>query len=253
MDSMDGMDSKDTIEFNQPEPAGDAGNDPTGAAGGDRTVGASGRLASGRVRWPGRSKWSGRTRRVVTTVAASAVLLGGGAGIGMALTGGASASTANSQNVGSVTGIGAGTGTSATNAASTAAAGRCAKLVQALRNHDRLRAANGVQAFCRHRLLRLALVGAEHGEVTFQTKAGPKTFAFERGTIQAVTGSAITVMAKDGTTWSWDLTSSSKLRQAGHQVTTANLRTGEQILVAGPVVNGTRDATLIRIRDASGS
>jgi len=257
---MDGMDSKDTIEFNQPEPAGDAGNDPTGAAGNDRTVGASGGLASGRVRWPGarwpgRAKWSGRTRRVVTTVAASAVLLGGGAGIGMALTGGASASTANSQNVGSVTGtsIGAGTGTGATNAASTAAAGRCAKLVQALRNHDRLRAANGVQAFCRHRLLRLALVGAEHGEVTFQTKAGPKTFAFERGTIQAVTGSAITVMAKDGTTWSWDLTSSSKLRQAGHQVTTANLSTGEQILVAGPVVNGTRDATLIRIRDASGS
>ena len=36
---------------------------------------------------------SGRTKRIVTTVAASAVLLGGGAGIGVALTGGASAST----------------------------------------------------------------------------------------------------------------------------------------------------------------
>jgi hypothetical protein len=236
MDS-NGMDSMDTIEFNQPEPAGVAGSDP-----------ASGRARwLGRPRWPGRAKWSGRTRRVVTTVAASAVLLGSGAWIGMALTGGASASTANSQNVGS------GTGSAATIAADTSAVGRCADLVQALRNHDRLRAAKGVQAFCRHRLLRLALVGGEHGEVTFQTKAGPKTIAFERGTIQAVSSSAITVLAKDGTTWSWDLTMNTKLGKAGQQATTASLSTGELVLVVGPVVNGTHDARLIRIRGAGGS
>jgi hypothetical protein len=96
-------------------------------------------------------------------------------------------------------------------------------------------------------------VGGEHGEVTFQTKAGPQTIAFERGTIQAVSSSAITVLAKDGTTWSWDVTSSTKLREGAHKVTTANLSTGEQVLVAGPLVNGTHDAKLIRIRAASGS
>jgi hypothetical protein len=239
MDSMDGtngMDNMDnTIEFAQPEETGEAAAngapDPAGGL--------------------GRPKWSGRTRRVVTSVAASAVLLGSGAGIGMAITGGASASTSasttNSAN------IGAGAGTSATTASSTAVAGRCARLVQVLRNHGHSRAAIRVQALCRHRLLRLALLGGEHGEVTFQTKAGPKTIAFERGTIQAVSSSAITVLAKDGTTWSWDLTANTKLREAGHQATTANLSTGELVLVAGPVVSGTHDARLIRIRNASGS
>ena len=227
MDSMDGM---DTTEFEQPDPASRPGatdaTDATDPAG-----------------TPGRAKWSGRTKRVVTTVAASAVLLGSGAGIGVALTGGASASTG-----------GASTGTastaSATTTAASAAAGRCAKLEQRLRSHGHSVAATRLHALCRNPLARLALVGGAHGTVTFQTKTGPKTIAVERGTIQSVTSSAITVLAKDGTTWTWDFTTSTVVRQAGSAVARDKLSTGEQVLVGGQVVSGVNDARLIRIRKA---
>ena len=219
--AMDSMDSMDTIQFESTDPS--------------RTP-------------PPAERRSRRTRRIVTSVAASAVLLGSGAGIGMALTGGASASTGGASG-GSATGSAA-TGSAATTAAYSAA-GRCAKLEQRLRSNGHLTAASRVQAFCRRPLLRLALVGGEHGEVTFQSKSGPKTIAFERGTIHAVSSSAITVAAKDGTTWTWDFTSSTKVRDAGQKVTTAKLSTGELVLVGGPVVNGAHDARLIRIHDAS--
>ena len=236
---MDSMDNNDTIQFSQPDPA----STPGGAASTAADPAAPGDPASGPAT-PAR-RWSGRTKRVVTSVAASAVLLGSGAGIGMALTGGAAASTGN----GSVS-------TSASGSAATAAhspAGRCARLVQRLRSNGHPKAASYVQAFCRRPLLRLALVGGEHGEVTFQTKSGPKTIAFERGTIQAVSSSSITVVATDGTTWVWDLASNTKLREARQQVSTAKLSMGELVLVAGPVVNGTHDARVVRIRTSNGS
>jgi hypothetical protein len=219
--AMDSMDSMDTIQFESTDPSSTP---------------------------PPAERRSRRTRRIVTSVAASALLLGSGAGIGMALTGGASASTGGASG-GSATGSAA-TGSAATTAAYSAA-GRCAKLEQRLRSNGHLTAASRVQAFCRRPLLRLALVGGEHGEVTFQSKSGPKTIAFERGTIHAVSSSAITVAAKDGTTWTWDFTSSTKVRDAGQKVTTAKLSTGELVLVGGPVVNGAHDARLIRIHDAS--
>jgi hypothetical protein len=86
--------------------------------------------------------------------------------------------------------------------------------------------------------------------VTFQTKTGPKTIAVERGTIQSASSSAITVLAKDGTTWTWDLTSSTVVREAGSVVTRDKLSTGEQVLVGGQVVSGVNDARLIRIQKA---
>jgi hypothetical protein len=236
---MDSMDNNDTIQFSQP----DAASTPGGAASTPGGAAAPGDPASGPA---GARRWSGRTKRVVTSVAASAVLLGSGAGIGLALTGGASASTGSGS---------AGTSASGSAAATAAhsAAGRCAKLMQRLRSNGHPKAASRVQAICRRPLLRLALVGGEHGEVTFQTKSGPKTIAFERGTIHAVSSSSITVVATDGTTWTWDLASNTKLREARQQVTTAKLSTGELILVAGPVVNGTHDARVVRIRSGSGS
>jgi hypothetical protein len=224
MDSMDSMDNMDTTEFEQPDSAN-----------------APGAIGTPDPGTPSRAKWSGRTKRVVTTVAASAVLLGSGAAIGVALTGGASASTG---------GASAGTASTATTAAS-AVAGRCAKLAQRLRSHGHPVVANRLSTFCRNPLARLALVGGAHGTVTFQTKTGPKTIAVERGTIQSASSSAITVLAKDGTTWTWDLTTSTVVREAGSVVTRDKLSTGEQVLVGGQVVSGVNDARLIRIQKAS--
>jgi hypothetical protein len=227
---MDSMDNMDTTQFDPIDPA----STPAPAR-----------------------RWSGRTRRVVTSVAVGAVLLGSGAGIGVALTGGASASTGGpsspSGNPAS-TSVAAGNASASGSAATTAysvAAARCAKLEQRLRSNGHPKAANRIQAFCRRPLLRLRLVGGEHGEVTFQTKAGPKTIAIERGTIQAVSGSNMTVVAKDGTTWTWDFTTSTKVRDAGHTVPSTNLSTGELVFVGGPVVGGVYDARVVRIHPAS--
>jgi hypothetical protein len=218
------MDNDNTIEFAQPEDTnGPAASGPTDLAGG-----------------PSRKKWSGRTKRVVTSVAASAVLLGSGAAIGVALTGGASASTGG-------TSPGTAANTSATTTAASAAGGRCANLVERLTANDHPVAASRVRAFCKRALLRLALVGGEHGEVTFQTKAGPKTIAVERGTIQGVSNTGVTVVAKDGTTWTWDYTSNTVVREAHKAVGRTSLSTGETVLVLGQVVGGVNDARLIRI------
>jgi hypothetical protein len=229
---MDSMDNMDTSQFDPIDPASTPPPTPV-------------------------RRWSGRSRRIMTSVAVAAVLLGSGAGIGVALTGGASASTGGpSSPSGSPASASGASGNasasgSATTAAASVAAARCAKLEQRLRSNGHPKAANRIQAFCRRPLLRLRLVGGEHGEVTFQTKTGPKTIAIERGTIQAVTSSNMTVVAKDGTTWTWDFTSSTNVRDAGKTVPTSNLSTGELVFVGGPVVSGVYDARVVRIRTAS--
>jgi hypothetical protein len=214
-----------TVEFAQPEDTGGAA-----ASGGPGPAGG-----------PGRAKWSSRTKRIVTTVAVSTVLLGSGAAIGVALTGGASASTGGTSPT-------AATSTSATTPATSSRAGRCANLVERLTANDHPVAASRLRHFCKSALLRLALVGGEHGEVTFQTKAGPKTIAVERGTIQDVSSANITVVAKDGTTWTWDFVSNTVVRENRQAVGRNTLSNGQTVLVLGQVTGGVYDARLIRVR-----
>jgi hypothetical protein len=185
----------------------------------------------------------GRAKRVAVTIAAGAVLLGSGAAIGIALTGGASASTGASGSAG--TSVSA--GTSLTDASSAIASGKCAKIAAKLRVSGRHAAAKRLHALCTDPLLRLALIGGEYGQVTFKGKTSPRTIAFERGTAQSVTGSAVTVRAPDGTTWTWDLTARTAIHAAGHATAQAKLADGDRVFVGGPVVNGSRDARLIRI------
>lgn len=194
-------------------------------------------------------RWSGRTRRYITTFAAGAVLLGSGAAIGVALTGGASASTGSPPVSTATSGAAATPSPGASTGAGGAgqAASRCTKLAEELvaSNHPKLAAR--LHALCTRPLLRLALVGGEHGTVTFKSKSGTTTAVFERGTVQSDSGSAITVAAADGTTWTWNITSSTVVREAGSKATVA---TGDQVFVAGTLVSGANDARLIRIRSA---
>jgi hypothetical protein len=203
----------------------------------------------GNLGGPGRPpRWTGRTKRIVTTAAVGAVLLGSGTAIGVALTGGAAASTSSaavtaastvSASPSAGTGSGTGTGTKVR---------RCTRLVEELIEGGHLKLAQRLHALCTHPLLRLALVGGEHGTVTFNTKSGPRTTVFERGTVESDSGSVITVSAADGTTWSFDISSSTVIREDGH---TATVSTGDQVFVAGTVVNGANDAQLIRISSTS--
>jgi hypothetical protein len=176
--------------------------------------------------------WS-RTRRVAATVGAGAVLMGSGVGVGIALTGGASAAA----NPSSPT--------------ARPAAARCSRLAARLLSGGRAEAARKVRALCDSPALRLALRGGIHGQVTFKAKNGFRTLVFERGTVQSVAGQLVTVRALDGTTWTWHLVASSVVRESGGKVAASKLATGEQVLVAGQQVNGANDARLIRIRAAA--
>jgi len=106
---------------------------------------------------------------------------------------------------------------------------------------------------CRDALARLRRLGGVDGQFTFHTKSGYKTLAFERGTIQSVSGNDVVVKATDGTTWSWTLVSDSVVRQDGSKTTNSALSAGEPVFVGGPVVSGTHDARLIVIRPAAKS
>jgi hypothetical protein len=170
----------------------------------------------------------GRVSRVTASVAAGAVLLGGGAAIGIAATGGASAATAGS-------------------AASQQARGACVHLTGVARAAGHPRRAARLGALCR-----LAWVAAHgmHGAVTVKTKNGVSTLAFERGVVTSASASAVTVRASDGTVWTWDFVASTVVRESGHQIARDKLAAGDQVLVAGPVVPAARDARVIRVRAA---
>jgi hypothetical protein len=95
---------------------------------------------------------------------------------------------------------------------------------------------------------RLRRLGGVDGEFTYHNKTGFHTLAFERGTIQSVSGSAVVVKAANGTTWAWTTVSDTVVRKGGSKTTTSALAAGETVFAGGPVVNGARDARLIVIR-----
>jgi hypothetical protein len=105
------------------------------------------------------------------------------------------------------------------------------------------------QRHLRNALARLRRLGGVDGQFTFETKAGPKTLAFERGTIASVSGGDVVVRAKNGTTWSWTLVGDSVVRENGAKTTAGALSAGDLVFVGGPVVGGAHDARLVVIRN----
>jgi hypothetical protein len=94
---------------------------------------------------------------------------------------------------------------------------------------------------------RLRALGGYYGSLTFNTKAGVRTVAFERGTIESVTGSNVVVRAPDGTTMTWLIVSDTVVRDHG-KASTKVLSDGQLVFVGGPVVSGARDARVIVVR-----
>jgi hypothetical protein len=158
-----------------------------------------------------------------------------GGGIALAVTGGSSPAAVGAPVSGSGEAMGAALN-SELNAASTSAAVSLPRVRLAL---ARLRALGGVD-----------------GEVTFHNSKGYHTLAFERGTIQSVSGSQVVVRAPNGTTWTWLIVSDTVVRQNGTKTTAGALATGQTVFAGGPVLSGAKDARLIVIRpggSASGS
>jgi hypothetical protein len=102
-------------------------------------------------------------------------------------------------------------------------------------------------------LARLRALGGVDGQFTFHNGTGYHTVAFERGTIESVSGSDVVVRAPDGTTWTWLIVSDTVVRQNGGKTTTSALAAGQTVFAGGPVVNGAKDARLIVIRPGSSS
>jgi hypothetical protein len=189
---------------------------------------------------PAPRKTNGRVRRIAASSAAAAVLLGGGAAIGIAMTGGASAATSDSGSTQQLT------------AAAQKPAAQCRSLAAEAKRNGHPILARRIDALCRRdRLIRMVAAGGIYGSITYKAKDGTRTLAFERGTVASLVGSVITVRAVNGTTWTWDITSSTVIRESGHAVAQSSLSDGEQVLVAGQVVSGVNDARLVRIRAAS--
>jgi hypothetical protein len=101
----------------------------------------------------------------------------------------------------------------------------------------------------RRRVFAFFLLRGVDGQFTIQTRRGIKTLAYERGVIQSVTaGKSITVKASDGTTWTWDLVSTTVIRDRQGKVSQSNLTTGTPVWAGGPVISGAKDARLIVVR-----
>jgi hypothetical protein len=179
---------------------------------------------------PGDGGWS-RGKRVAALLAACAVVGGGAFAVVQATTGSpvAAQSTA-AQSATAQTGTQAGSAVSATE--------------QATALRDAI-ATPGIR-----RLARLRLLGGMYGQFTYETKKGPRTLAFERGTITSAGNGNVVIRAADGTTFAWVLTSTSVVREDGTKEPEGSLAQGQTVFAGGLVTSGTRDARLIVIRKA---
>jgi hypothetical protein len=193
--------------------------------------GAPGAPAGGPGKNGSRGPWS-RGKRAAAAIGACVVIGGGAFAVVEAATGSPGVLAADTQTAAT---SGFQTGTSAS------LAGQAATLSSAL------------SAGPAGRLARLRRLGGMYGQYTFENKKGSHTLAFERGTITSVGGGDLVVRAANGTSWTWQLISTSVVREDGTKEPESTLADGQAVFVGGPVTNGARDARLIVIRKASPS
>ena len=122
-----------------------------------------------------------------------------------------------------------------------------AKLRPCVRQFRRLRAA--LIGGARGRAARLVELArhAMHGQVTVATKNGPKTIAFERGTVQSVSGGSIVVKAADGVTETWQVGGNARVVMRGSRIGATALASGQRVAVIGLMTGGTDQARLVLI------
>lgn len=128
-----------------------------------------------------------------------------------------------------------------------------AKLRACIRQFRRLHAA--LIGGARGRVARLVELArhAMHGQVTVATKNGPKTIAFERGTVQSVSGASVVVKAADGVIVTWQVGSDARVFLRGHRVGATALTSGQRVAVIGLVTGGTDQARRVMIGDHGAS
>jgi hypothetical protein len=96
--------------------------------------------------------------------------------------------------------------------------------------------------------LRLLARRTLHGQITVVTKAGLRTIAFERGTVQSLSGSSVVVKAPDGTAWTWQVGMATRVVKAGRRAGPNAIAAGQRVFVIGQVAGGSDDARRVVIR-----
>jgi hypothetical protein len=174
---------------------------------------------------------------------AVAVVLAGGSVLGMSMSGSGSPEAARAVLTGNALGTGHPTTTSAGSVGHgvTAAAGSGARPGR-VAHRVRLRLRAGLV-----RLLRLAR-RALHGQITVAAKAGPRTIAFERGSVQSLSARSVVVKAADGTVWTWQVGRVTLILKAGQRVGPSALAAGQRVFVIGQVTGGADHARRVVIR-----
>jgi hypothetical protein len=101
----------------------------------------------------------------------------------------------------------------------------------------------------RHRVFAFLLLRGVDGQFTIDTRQGIKTLAFERGVIGSVSaGKSFVVQAAGGPAWTWNLVSTTVVRDRQGTAPASALAAGTPVWVGGPVVAGAKDARLIVLR-----
>ncbi len=88
-----------------------------------------------------------------------------------------------------------------------------------------------------------------HGEVTVDTKQGPKVVVIQRGTVTELSPTSITVKSTDGFTQTWVLNKDTHVVHAKNPVTLSDVKNGIEIGIAGTKDGSTLTARLIVIPD----
>lgn len=97
-------------------------------------------------------------------------------------------------------------------------------------------------------LARLRRLSGMYGQFSVRAKGGAtRTITFERGVVTSARPDLV-VKAANGTTWTWKLMPGTVVRKGGARGTRTDLSAGEQVIVAGPLATGARDARLIVVR-----
>ena len=86
-----------------------------------------------------------------------------------------------------------------------------------------------------------------HGELTVQTKNGPRTVVAQRGEVTAADAAGLTVKSADGFTLTWTFGDKLRVRQGGKDAERAAITTGAQVGVAGAKDGAATVARLVRL------
>ncbi len=104
-------------------------------------------------------------------------------------------------------------------------------------------------------LARQLATHAVHGEVVVNTKQGMQTVDFQRGTVETAGTGEFTVTDASGTTETWAIGPDTKIRDRAAQPssTSADLVSGEQVVVIGTKTGDALTARLVVVRPAPAS